>query len=45
MGSVPGNNEEHSSFRGDVVSCRGVVVGKRGVESRLKMSVHAHGMR
>ncbi len=45
MGSVPGNNEEHSSFRGDVVSCRGVVVRIRGVESRLKMSVHAHGMR
>ena len=38
-------NEEHSSFRGDVVSCRGVVFGIRGVQPRLKMIVQSHGMR
>ena len=44
-GSVPWNNEEHSSFLGDVVSCRGVGFGIRGVERRLKKSVQSHGMR
>ena len=44
-GSVSWNNEEHSSFLGDVVSCRGVGFGIRGVERHLKMSVQSHGMR
>ncbi len=35
----------HSSYRGVVVSHDNVVVGIRGVEPRLKTSVHSHGMR
>ena len=39
------NNEEHSSFLGDVVPCRGVGFGIRCVERCLKKSVQSHGMR
>ena len=39
------NNKEHSSFRSDVVSCRDVVFGIRGVEPRLNLIVQSHGMR
>jgi hypothetical protein len=44
-GSVPESNLLHSSYRGVIVSYDDVVVGIRGVESRLKMSVQSHGMR
>ena len=35
----------HSSYRGVVASYDNVVVGTRGVEPCLKMSVQSHGMR
>jgi hypothetical protein len=35
----------HSSYRGVVASYDDVVVGTRGVEPRLKTSVHSHGIR
>ena len=43
--SVPEKYLLHSSYRGVVVSYDDVVVGIRGVEPRLKASVHSHGMR
>ena len=44
-GSVPDKNLLHSSYCGVVVLYDDVVVGIRGVEPRLKMSVQSHGMR
>ena len=44
-GSVPEKNQVHSSYRGVVASYDDVVFGTRGVEPRLKTSVHSHGMR
>ena len=44
-GSVPESNLLHSSYCGVVASYDDVVVGIRGVEPCLKMSVHSHGVR
>jgi hypothetical protein len=43
--SVPEKNLLHSLYRAVVVSYDDVVFGIRGVEPRLKTSVHSHGMR